>query len=150
MIHGSHSSVTIYYAKLPNLYLSEISKYGRKWKDHPNRQFNPTKNFKEKVKLVRTKKFSMRETSDRVELFDLITKLLWYLISGRSHVGYLYNYPENPIHEIVVPLGMNELIFRDKLSMIVLLWSRRRILRRLKRREIRGRRVMRREWRMTR
>jgi hypothetical protein len=43
----------------------------------------------------------MRDTKDRVELFVLIAKLLWYLISGRSHVGYLYNYVDNPLHKIV-------------------------------------------------
>ena len=43
----------------------------------------------------------MRNTADRVELFILLAKLLWYLTSERAHVGYLYNYPENPLHTIV-------------------------------------------------
>lgn len=101
VIHGSHSSVAIYYAKLPNLYLSEISRYGKKWKNHTNRAYNPTKTFKERVKLVRTKKFSLRETAERVELFTVLAKLLWYLISGKARVGYLYNYTDNPLHKIV-------------------------------------------------
>lgn len=43
----------------------------------------------------------MRNTTERVELFQLLAKLLWYLISGRSHVGYLYNYDQNPLHYAV-------------------------------------------------
>ena len=31
----------------------------------------------------------------------LFARLLTYFVSGRSHVGYLYNCPENPIHRIV-------------------------------------------------
>ena len=56
------------------------------------------------VKLRRTKPFHMRNTLERVELFKLIAQLWRYLLSGTSHVGYLYNYPENPIHKIVLPL----------------------------------------------
>ena len=29
-----------------------------------------------------------------------MAKLFYYLSSGRSHVGYLYNYHDNPIHNI--------------------------------------------------
>ena len=43
----------------------------------------------------------MQNTDERIELFKLLAKLLWYLISGRSHVGYLFNYDDNPIHKIV-------------------------------------------------
>jgi hypothetical protein len=57
--------------------------------------------MKERVKLRRTKKFHLQHTGERVELFQLLARLLWYLISGRSHVGYLFNYEENPIHRIV-------------------------------------------------
>lgn len=42
----------------------------------------------------------MRHTAERVELFKLLAKLLWYLISGNSHAGYLFNYNYNPIHNI--------------------------------------------------
>ena len=43
----------------------------------------------------------MQNIDERVELFNLLAKLLWYLVSGRSHVGYLFNYDDNPIHRIV-------------------------------------------------
>jgi serine/threonine protein kinase len=54
-----------------------------------------------------TKKFHMCNTSERVELFCLLAKLLYYLSSGKSHVGYLFNYDENPIHQIVCPHAIN-------------------------------------------
>jgi hypothetical protein len=91
VIHTSHSSISIYYSKLPNSYLSEISRNGVK---HSQKS-------KQGVKLLRTKKYRMRDTKERVELFQLLAKLLCYLISGKSHVGYLFNYEENPIHKIV-------------------------------------------------
>lgn len=95
VIHGSHSSITIYYAKLPNSYLSEIAKYGAKYLQRST--------LRQRVKLRRTKKFRMRYTAERVELFELLAKLLWYLISGKSHVGYLFNHSDNPLHKIVFP-----------------------------------------------
>jgi hypothetical protein len=91
VIHVSHSSISIYYSKLPNSYLSEISRNGVK---HSQKS-------KQGVKLRRTKKYRLRDTEERVELFQLLAKLLWYLISGKSHVGYLFNYEDNPIHKIV-------------------------------------------------
>jgi hypothetical protein len=93
VIHGSHSSITIYYAKLPNTYLSEIAKHGAKYLQRST--------LKQHIKLCRTKKFHMRHTAERVELFNFLAKLLWYLISGNSHVGYLFNHNTNPLHTIV-------------------------------------------------
>jgi hypothetical protein len=42
----------------------------------------------------------MRNAPERVELFILLAKLLHYLSSGHSHVGYLNNYTTNPIHQV--------------------------------------------------
>jgi hypothetical protein len=57
----------------------------------------------------------MQHIDERVELFELLAKLLWYLISGRSHVGYLFSYDDNPIHKIVaVPFHLSALMSRDK------------------------------------
>jgi len=96
----------------------------KKWKEHLDRTFNPTKSFKEKVKLICTKKFSMREIVDRIELFILLTQLLRYLISGRSHVEYLHNYVHNPLHKIVFPRNWRT-NFRDKSFMMRLSLNRR-------------------------
>ena len=64
------------------------------------RYLNRRTPLEEPVQLQRTKKFHMRNSAERVELFHLLAKLIWYLVSGRSHVGYLFNYPDNPIHKI--------------------------------------------------
>ena len=92
MIHGSHASIRIYYAKFPNEYLSEIAKHGAHYRKRSPLDLGVT--------LHRTKKFHMRDATERVELFKLTAKLLNYLISGHSHVGYLFNYATNPIHYI--------------------------------------------------
>lgn len=47
----------------------------------------------------------MRDTYDRGDVFVLLAKLFWYLQSGRAHVGFLFDYEGNPIHEIVRPRG---------------------------------------------
>jgi hypothetical protein len=95
VIHARHSSVSIYYCRFPNQYLSEISQYGN--------SFLAKRTFTDKVKLFRTNKYSLRDTTERVELFRFLTKLLWYLVSGESKVGYLSNYPDNPLHYLVIP-----------------------------------------------
>ena len=92
MVHGSHASIRIYYAKFPNEYLSEIARYGAHYHNRSSLNIGVT--------LQRTKKFHMRDAAERVELFHLLAKLLSYLVSGRSHVGYLFNYVANPIHYI--------------------------------------------------
>jgi len=56
---------------------------------------------KYRVRLYHTKPFHLENTEERVSLFQLMANLLAYLSSGKSHVGYLFNYPENPIHQIV-------------------------------------------------
>jgi len=101
VIHGHHSSVTIWYCKFPNQYLADISRYGRKWQDHQLRSYNQRRFEGPKVRLHRTKTFSLRVTSERLELFTVIARLLYYLRSGQARVGYLYNYDENPVHGIV-------------------------------------------------
>ena len=45
----------------------------------------------------------MGNTVERVSLFRLLAKLVYYLSSGKSHVGYLFNHEQNPIHQIVRP-----------------------------------------------
>jgi hypothetical protein len=43
----------------------------------------------------------MHKKDERAEFFELLVKLLWYLGSGKAHVGYLYNFENNPLKEIV-------------------------------------------------
>lgn len=94
MIHGSHDILSIYYAKLPNDYLEAIVRYAGKFREHCK-----IKN----VLLQRSQRFHMRETNQRVKFFRLLARLLFYLASGKSHCGYLFNYDDNPIHSLVSP-----------------------------------------------
>src|ERR1700685_2605804 len=59
VLHARHSSVMIYYCKFPNQYLADISQFGKKYLTHPNRS------FRGKVKLLRTNKYSLRNTGER-------------------------------------------------------------------------------------
>jgi hypothetical protein len=38
----------------------------------------------------------LKKAQDQSAFYRLLAKLLWYLGSGKSHVGYLCNYPRNP------------------------------------------------------
>jgi hypothetical protein len=40
----------------------------------------------------------MRHTAQRTQFFEILAKLLHYLVSGKSHVGYLHNHDDNPLH----------------------------------------------------
>jgi hypothetical protein len=46
----------------------------------------------------------MTIADERVELFTYLAQLFIYLTGGKSHVGYLHNYLENPIHQLVLVL----------------------------------------------
>ena len=106
MIHGSHASVTIYYAKLPNNYLVNIAQHGVKYLQ----QCHP----RQPIKLHRTKIFHVRNPVERVQLFKILVKLLWYLVSGKSHVGHLYNHTRNPLHILVRAITISSLMIRAK------------------------------------
>src|SRR6266516_2825332 len=96
VIHGTHDIVVLYYVKLPNDYLAAIAKHGVNF-----RQYSATK----KVTLQHTKRFHLRKTAQRVEFFEVLVRLLWYLRSGESHVGFLHNFEGNPLHTIVIPVS---------------------------------------------
>jgi hypothetical protein len=79
--------ISLFYVKLPNIYLSRISEYGAKYVE---------KFPLEKVQLCQSRPYVMRKAEDQAALYRLLAKLLWYLGSGKSHVGYLCNCPGNP------------------------------------------------------
>jgi hypothetical protein len=83
----------LYYAEFPNAYLREIAEHS--WDDLLNLK------LRKQVTLYRSEKFHMLATQERVAFFRLMAHLFTYLASGKSHVGYLYNYLSNPIHKIV-------------------------------------------------
>ena len=87
VIHIRHAKIHLFYAKLPNQYLARISEYGAKYAEmFPE----------EKVRLCQSRPYMMKKTEDQAAFYHLLAKLLWYLSSGKSHVGYLCNCSRNP------------------------------------------------------
>lgn len=64
----------------------------------------------------------MKKTHDQAAFYRLLARLLWYLASGKSHVGYLSNCPRNPfvakdarvIHDCVVVRSVPEMVDSDE------------------------------------
>jgi hypothetical protein len=72
---------------LPNTYLAAISKHGAKY---------ATEFPEDKVQLYQSRPYMLKKAEDQAAFYRLVAKLLWYLASGKNHVGYLNNCPENP------------------------------------------------------
>lgn len=94
VIHCGHNSVTIYFATLPNDYLAGIACYGSKY-------LHKLRNA-ERVTLHRTCKYHMRDPTELVKLLQVLVHLLIHLTSGNAHIGYLFNYDENPLHNLAI------------------------------------------------
>ena len=88
MIHIRHAKIYLFYAKLPNIYLARLSEYGAKYAE--------TFPSEKKVVLCQSRPYMMKRAEDQAAFYRLLAKLLWYLGSGKSHVGYLCNCPRNP------------------------------------------------------
>jgi hypothetical protein len=94
VIHIQHPIVTLFYAKLPNDYLSKISHHGAKYATMFPQDA--------KIHLCRSRPFVITNSNDQAHFYLLITKLLYFLAGGHSHVGYLSNHPTNPLLTEVV------------------------------------------------
>ena len=66
-----------------------------------------------RITLKRSKLFRLRKPADRGMFFDLVTKLLWYLCSGKSHVGFCRNYDTNPLYHLVMAIDYFQLMASD-------------------------------------
>jgi hypothetical protein len=95
VIHCGHNSVTIYFATLATDYLAGIALDGSK---HLKSSKDPLR-----VALKRTRKYNMLDTKALVDLLKVLVHLLIHLTSGNAHVGYLFNYDQNPLHNLVLP-----------------------------------------------
>jgi len=89
VIHCSHDSVTIYFANLPNEYLGAIATSGKNIGSDSG------------VTLRRTRKYHMRDPQELIKLVKTVVHILRHLTSGQAHVGYLFNYDGNPLHNLV-------------------------------------------------
>jgi len=49
----------------------------------------------------------LKKAEDQSVFYHLLAKLLWYLGSGKSHVGYLCNCPHNPfvVKLVFIPIS---------------------------------------------
>ncbi len=65
-----------------------ISEYGAKYAE----MFPWEKN----VSLCQSRPYMMKNAEDQAAFYRLLAKLLWYLGSGKRHVGYLCNSLRNP------------------------------------------------------
>jgi len=64
----------------------------------------------------------MKLPEDQAAFYDLLGKLLWYLGSGRSHVGYLSRCSQNPFTVNQVSHIVTGFFFDDRyLSFMILL-----------------------------
>jgi hypothetical protein len=93
VIHCTHDTATFYYCNMPNDYLAAIYSYGAAYLE--------TVNIRPSVMLRHTRKYHFREPTELFELFLELTNLLCYLSSGKAHVGYLFDYPGNPLKALV-------------------------------------------------
>ena len=92
VIHCSHDSVTIYFAKLTNEYLRLIATSGKNIRPDSSQLC---------VTLRRTRKYHMRDSEELIKLVKTVVHILCHLTSGQAHVGYLFNYDGNPLHNLV-------------------------------------------------
>jgi hypothetical protein len=106
VIHARDTTITLFYARLPNHYLARVSQHGAKYASA----------FSEKVQLYQIEAFSMDEVQDQAELYVLLSKLLWYLVSGDSHVGLLSNCPGNPFNEVFLFISITD-VWRTMIGM---------------------------------
>lgn len=87
MIHSRHATFYLFYAKFPNEYLRDIANYGHEYKAKADTLHE--------IHLQQSRPFRMRDPHDQAGFFKLIAKLFYYLVSGKSHVGYLAAEPWN-------------------------------------------------------
>jgi hypothetical protein len=116
VIHIRHTKVYLFYAKLPNTYLSRITEHGAKYS-----HLFPTPQHK--IKLCQSTAYSINNPADQANLFRDLANLLWYLSSGRSHVGYLCNCPRNSFVEKLVWSRMRLVLTGSPGLCKIVLWS---------------------------
>jgi hypothetical protein len=92
VINVRHTTARLFYCKFPVSYLRNIAKYGAKYRSQvPSAQG---------VHLQYTKNYQLRDPMQLDEFFRLVCKLIWYSSSGKSHIPFLWNHPENPISTV--------------------------------------------------
>lgn len=76
------------------------------------------------VQLVQSRPFSLTKSEDQAAFYALC-KILWYLSSGRSHVGFLCDCPENKLVFLLVFVTDDSSVPRIQLLMLMIMKSER-------------------------
>lgn len=78
-LHVRHSDLSIYHSVFEIGYLKLVEKYGpRLYKKHQS-----------SCRLHRSKAYNLLHEEDRVAAFRVISKLLFYILSGKAEIRYL-------------------------------------------------------------
>jgi hypothetical protein len=83
VIHARHATFYLFYAEFRNTYLRDIVKYGAEYK------LRVPESDRHEVIIQQSRPFRMRKPKDNAEFFELISKLLYYIVKGQSQIGYL-------------------------------------------------------------
>ena len=97
VLHARHDKFALFYSKLPHNYLRWVA-------TEKDKERYPSS--LRKIQLFRSRFFLLRKPEDREAFVELIAKLLWYLCSGKSHVGFCRDYPGNPLRNWVMYVDM--------------------------------------------
>ena len=87
MFHARHTTFYIFYAKIPNRYLKDIKTYGANYK---NRITDP-----DQIVIQQSRPYRIRLPKHQAAFFKLLANVLYYILSGSSHVGVLAAKPWN-------------------------------------------------------
>ena len=96
VIHCRHATCRLFYAKFPNRYLQNIVRHGASYR----RKTPGTR--QDVIILHQSKGYKMKKLDQQAEFYHLIAKLLYYVLSGSSHVGFWRNCQGNPFFCIPV------------------------------------------------
>ena len=94
MIHARHATFYLFYAKFPNQYLRDIAKYADEYKTQVVQTHQ--------IVIQQSRPFRMKEPTDQAEFYRLLSKLLYYLVSGQSNVGFLTAQKSNKYYDRAV------------------------------------------------
>jgi hypothetical protein len=96
VVHARHATVYLFYAKFPNTYLHDIARYGSSYKTSVA---NPIK-----IQIRQSRPYRMRHPQHQADFFRLLSRILYYMISGNSNIGYLAKDEWNPYYNGITPV----------------------------------------------
>ena len=94
MLHLRHATFYIFYARFPTSYLKAIAEHGSRYL--PSVFGTATVPPAAAIQLRRSRRFRMRKPADQASFFIALSKILYYLVSGCSKVGYIAMEDWNP------------------------------------------------------